>query len=114
MKHLNQNTLHLIEPTILLEILCNWKDYKPAFLVHIILDLQARTYYTPPIGDHVTLLKNIAAICKSHCVANVYDLIQLYTEVDTITMNITNGLYDASIQQKKLVDEFGLCWEIDL
>ncbi len=76
MKQIQKDTLHLTDPTTLLEMLFEWRQYRAEFVVQIIVELQARNLDTPLISDHVKLIKNIDAICKSHLVNNVNDLIK--------------------------------------
>ena len=113
MKQLKKENLHLIDPTTLLDILCEWKNYKAEFIVQIIVELQARDFYSPRIAEHAKLIKNIDAICKAHLVTHLNDLIlqyQTYTENNLVS---TEGIYNASVQHSELIDEFGLCWNLD-
>jgi hypothetical protein len=113
MKQIQKDTLHLTDPTTLLEMLFEWRQYRAEFVVQIIVELQARNLYTPLISDHVKLIQNIDAICKSHLVNNVNDLILLFPESSKNYLVTTNGIYDASVRRRELIDEFGLCWGLD-
>jgi len=113
MKQIHKKNLYLINPEVLLEILCHWREYKPLFIVHIIVELQRRNFYAPPIKDQATLLQIINDICQDHFVDNVNDLIQLY-DVQSVTNTETDtSIYNASVNNKELTDEFGLCWNLD-
>ena len=100
MKQIHKKNLYLINPEVLLEILCHWREYKPLFIVHIIVELQRRNFYAPPIKDQATLLQIINDICQDHFVDNVNDLIQLYDVQSFPTLYLLDK--DKRIVAKKL------------